>query len=118
MLAERISNTEAQLPQELRNSAVILAGEMAWTAPDALRVVEWLCSQDVAVSGVELWRERDGCPQWIATSQPFPEVPVAAAHEAAQFIREFQDFELHPENLFNMTWGVVPSAGMLIAQAA
>ena len=118
MLAERTSNTQVQLPEELQSRAVVLVGEMAWAAPDALRVVEWLSSHGATVLGAELWREKNGKPQWIETGQGFYETPAASAREAIRFIAEFQDCESHPGNLFNVSWSTLPSVETMVAEAA
>ena len=108
MLAEPTSNTEIVFPREFVRRAIGLSGEMAWTAPDALLVVDWLFSHDIPIYGVELGREKDGHFQWIATSQQFSEAAALSAREATRFITEYQDLDSHPGNLFTMTWNVLP----------
>ena len=109
MLAEKIFNTKAQSPVDLINRMVEIGDEVAWTAPDALYLVEWLSSHDRIIYGIELVRELAGKFQWIATSQPFSEAPETNQSEASEFLREFQDFDSHPRNLFIMTWGMHPA---------
>ena len=103
MLAEKTSNTELALPGDLQKRAYVLSGEYAWTASDALRIVEWLRAHDVAVVGVELWRDHEGSAQWIATSNYSSEDTAACARGAAQFIAEFKQLKSDSGNLFNLT---------------
>ncbi len=57
------------LPGELRGAARIYLGEMAFTADDARRVIDWLESSRLAVIGVELWSPiEDGSIWWLGTS--------------------------------------------------
>ena len=66
-------------------------------------------SRDLMSRAVELVREQAGKFQWIATSQPFSEVPETNKSEAFGFLREYQEFDSHPRNLFIMTWSVHPA---------
>ncbi len=105
MLAEKTSSTKSTLPKALQDKAHLLSGEYAWAALDALSVVEWLLAHNIAVVGVELWRNQRGFAQWIATSNYSAETPVDCAHAAVQFITEFQQREPFSGNLFNLTIG-------------
>ena len=60
-------------------------------------MVNWLGEQGCEVVGVELWREKDGQPQWVASSDLSPE----SDHSAMQFIENCQN---EPGALFNLTW--------------
>ncbi len=109
MLAEPAFSIDVQLPQELRDTAHILSGELAWTETDALRVVEWLSAQGSAVVGVELWRDKDGAVLWLATSNYSPrlddritsEEVARCSIESARFIRTAGH---SPEDLFSLSW--------------
>lgn len=86
-----------QLPQKLYNAAHRLAGELAWPAAEARQVVNWLNRQRREIVGAELWREKDGQPQWVASSDFSP----ASDQSAMQFIKNCQN---EPGALFNLTW--------------
>ena len=86
-----------QMPQELYNAAHRLAGELAWPAAEAQKVVSWLERHGCEIVGVELWRERGGQPQWVASSDLSP----ASDHSAMQLIENCQN---EPGALFNLTW--------------
>ncbi len=103
MVAEKTSNTE-QMPELLRTRAVILSGEMAWPAEDALRVIEWLSGHGFAVAGVELWRDAGSVPRWLGSGACSSESPSECAREALNFIREFEAFEPAHDNFYNLTW--------------
>ncbi len=97
MLAEQASSIEAEMPEELLRAAHRLAGELAWPAVEAQKVVSWLERQGCEIVGMELWRERDGQPQWVASSDFSP----ASDQSATQFIENYQN---EPGALFNLTW--------------
>lgn len=104
MLAEKIFNTNLQLPEELQSRAVVLAREMAWSAPDALRVVAWLAAHNIAIAGVELWRDAGGAPRWLAGGSCTSDSPAECAREAAKLIRDLDTSQPQPDNLFNLSW--------------
>ena len=108
MLAEPDFFIEAALPQTLQGKANILAGEPSWPAADALQVVEWLAANDYEVVGVEMWRNKEGKPLFVASSNysPFtgaedtPESIAWCAYKASQFIVRFSH---EPGAVFNIT---------------
>lgn len=109
MLAEQGSSIELRLPQGLRDKAHLLAGEMAWEALDAKAAVLWLALEGCAVVGVELWRDQEGYPFWIATSDYSPTShDVITSQEVARCARKAGEFiQAHrqePGALFNITW--------------
>lgn len=97
MLAEQASSIEIEMPEELLRAAQRLANELAWPAAEAQQVVSWLGKQGCEIVGVELWREKDGQPQWIASSDFSP----ASDQSATQFIENCQN---EPGALFNLAW--------------
>jgi hypothetical protein len=93
---------------ELLARAVVLAGESAWFARDARRVVSWLANNQCAVVGMELWQDDNGSPLWIASSdynyEPYPswsQYVVRCAEAATEFIERFDE---GTSGLFNITW--------------
>lgn len=94
---------ELALPKALQDKANLLSGEYAWAASGAMDVVQWLSKRGVAVFGVELWHDKLGCASWIATSHYSCKDAAVCADEAKQFIDEFQHYESHSGNLFNLT---------------
>ncbi len=97
MLAEQASSIETEIPEEMLRAAHRLAGELAWPAAEAQKVVSWLNQRECEIVGVELWREKDGQPQWVASSDFSP----ASDQSAMQFIKNCQS---EPGALFNLTW--------------
>ncbi len=109
MLAEQASNTDLRLPQELRDKAQVIAGELTWTARNALIAVSWLSLDGRAVVGVELWRDLEGQPLWLAASDYSPSIHDALTPEriawCAGKAAEFIQAHCHePGALFNLTW--------------
>ena len=109
MLAERASSINSRLPENIRDKAQLFGDELAWTASDAKVAVLWLASDGCAVVGVELWRERDGHPLWIATSDYSPSPYDAITSEkVAWCARKADEFiQTHcweSGALFNLTW--------------
>ncbi len=102
-LPERAFSIETEMPGELLRAAHRLAGELAWPGTEARQVVSWLGKEGCEVVGVELWREKDGQPQWIASGNFSP----ASDRSAAQFIENYQN---EFGALFNLTW-VEPNKG-------
>ena len=123
MLAEKIFSIDAAFPGELQNKAVILGGEMSWLPDDALQVIEWLSSHNFAVAGVELWRNSNGKPIWLATSSyadgigdlPSPTYVTECGQQAKHFVSKFRQYQDRADNLFNLTW--VPNATSLSSGA-
>jgi len=95
---EQASSIETEMPGELLRAAHRLAGELAWPVAEARQVISWLDRQGCEVVGMELWREKDGQPQWIASSDFSP----ASDLSAMQFIERYQN---EPGALFNLAWG-------------
>ena len=108
MSAEPAFYIEPILPKVLQDKAIVLRGEPSWPASDALQVVDWLSANGYEVAGVELWRNKEGKPLFVASSDYSPRLdgPVTpetlawCAHKAAQFIVRFRH---EPGALFNMT---------------
>ena len=86
----------------------MLDGEPAWRPQSAKRVVKALASSGAAVVGVELWRNRDGRPEWLASSdyryEPAGAADQFAASCAAAANAFIDRFQSEPEALFNLTW--------------
>ena len=109
MLAEQVFDVDSRLPQEIRDKTIVFGSEPAWTALVAVRAVSWLASHRCAVVGVEMWREREGHPLWVATSDYSPgiqdtitpEEVARCARKASEFI---QAHRREPSALFNLTW--------------
>lgn len=109
MLAEKTFSTELVLPKALQDAATILAGESAWPAPEALQVIGWLEANAREVAGVELWREKEGKPLFVASSDYSPNVKdqitpdsiAWCAHKARLFVAKFSRDR---EGLFNLSW--------------
>jgi len=109
MLAEQASSIGFRLPQELRERAYAFGNEMAWTAPDAAEAVSWLAGERCAVIGIELWREQEGRPLWVATSDYSPSIhdtisPEEVSHCARKAGEFIQAHRREPGALFNLTW--------------
>ena len=123
MLAEEIFSIDTVLPEALQSTAVIFGEELAWPPDDALRVIEWLSSHDFAVAGVELWRNSNGKPLWLATSSyadgienlPSPTSVAECGHQAKHFVCEFRQYQNRSDNLFNLTW--VPNTASMSSGA-
>ena len=93
---------------ELLARALVLAGEPAWVASDAILVISGLANNQCAVVGVEVWQEANGSPRWIASSdyhyepgRRWSEYVARCAEAATEFIKRF-DKEM--SGLFNLTW--------------
>ncbi len=94
------------LSTPLLAKAKILAGELAWSADDALEVINSLSASHFSVVGVELWQEHQGSPKWIATSDynhsedgDNKQYVELCAQSAKQFVLRFQH---EPDALFNL----------------
>jgi hypothetical protein len=96
------------LPSELLSRATILAGEPAWPSVDVLLVIDWLVRKGYVTLGVELWREKDGSPLWIASSDYNHDQEVnwsKRVHLCAESAKDFvRRFEREPGALFNLLW--------------
>jgi len=107
MLAEKTFNTELTLPKELQDKTHVLAGELAWTAPEAVQVIDWLEANGREVVGVESWRSTQGKPFFVASSdysppindQVTPRSVTWCAHKARLFAAKFSR---EPDALFNI----------------
>lgn len=53
---------------DLMAKGIYLLNEWAWRPDDALEVIDQFERSGQVVTGLELWREVDGHPMWIATS--------------------------------------------------
>jgi hypothetical protein len=96
------------LPQELLESGVVLANEIAWPANQAITVIEYLSHNKLAIVGAELWEAVEGRPKWIASSNYRCDEQVnieryvsCCADGARQFVRRW---EYEAGALFNLTW--------------
>lgn len=109
MLAEKAFSTDLVLPKTLQDKATILAGEPAWPASQALQVVDWLEVNSQEVVGVELWRNVQEKPLFVASSdysppagaQITPESIAQCADKAREFVTKFS---YQQDGLFNLTW--------------
>jgi hypothetical protein len=88
--------------------ARVLAGEPAWPVEAISEVVNQLRQVDLAVVGVELWREEGSHPRWVASSDyqcdrglGWPRYVQCCANEALTFVQRFRG---EPAALFNLTW--------------
>ena len=114
MLAEQASYTEIVIPKMLQDKAIRLADEFSWPASEALQVVDWLEANGQEVVGVELWRNIQGKPLFISSSDYSPglddqvtSVSIAwCAHKARLFIVRFSHEQ---EALFNITSAQPPA---------
>ncbi len=104
-----------EVPAVLLAKARVLAGETAWRANDAVDVIDHLASKGVAVVGVELWREDEGAPRWIASSDYELKAGTSASdyvtqskNAAVAFVQRFSE---RPDALFNLTWETDPATG-------
>ena len=108
MLAEKTSFTKSGLPKILQDKAIVLAGEPVWPASEAVLVVNWLEANRQEVAGVELWRDVQGEPLFVASSdyspgvndQVTPESISWCARKARVFIAKFGHM---PDGLFNIS---------------
>jgi hypothetical protein len=98
----------SDIPMELISRGVVLAGEYAWPAEDAIRVIDHLVRANLGVTGVELWQDSEGYPRWIATSNyNCDEAAGWAAYVecsgagAKSFVWRFTE---EPGALFNLSW--------------
>lgn len=107
MLAEKASFTESGLPKILQDKAIVLAGELAWPASEAVLVINWLEANRQEVVGVELWRDMQGKPLFVASSDYSPsfddqitsESIAWCAHKARVFVARFRH---ERDGLFNI----------------
>jgi hypothetical protein len=73
-----------QVPVELLSSAFFsLSREAAWPASDALRVIDWATTSQVAVFGVEVWRP----------TTPGPTIPTPFIYTFETRRRDVEDWE-------------------------
>ena len=108
MLAEKTSFTKSGLPKILQDKAVVLAGELAWPTSEAVLVVDWLEANRQEVAGVELWRDMQEKPLFVASSDYSPglndqvtaESIAWCARKARVFIAKFSH---RPDGLFNIS---------------
>lgn len=103
-----MTNQYNVLPNKLVAKAVVFGNELAWPAQDALKVIDFAVGAGCAISGVELWQECDGHPQWIATSDYTCEMgnnwmryKQCCANGATLFVQRFAQ---EPGALFNLSW--------------
>jgi hypothetical protein len=89
----------SQLPDKLRKAAYHASNEFAWTKSDSLDVIDWLSSQGLSVSGVELWLATHPGPtiptpyvyQWSARPATVGQSNAAVQNTAAKkYISEFE----------------------------
>lgn len=104
-----MSNYLDQLPESLQTNAYRAAGEAAWPRLEALRVIDCLTNQGIAMLGVEIW----------LPTHPGPTIPTpilytweAAAREAGETWPEFvtRAKKLAREYIDQFTWDEADTA--------
>lgn len=113
---------ESESVSDHLEGTVFLGAEPAWSADHALEAIEHLAELDLAVVGVELWRNDDGAPHWLASSDynhdgvaEWTQRVRKCARDAAGFVRRFRT---EPDALFNLTWVDQAEADSLGAREA
>ena len=80
------------LPAELRSRAHNLSGELAWTAEDALVVIDLFEDSGVSIAGLELWEELEGHPRWIASVNFEPDREQTEEPDCRRFAAAARNF--------------------------
>lgn len=92
---------DKKIPKDLIKKSIVLAGEEAWSAKNAMEVVDWFENNDIIISGIELWQKEGSSPKWVATSNYVPVNSSQSARAAKEFIHRFSDSD---GALFNFSW--------------